>query len=132
MRVLVDTSAWSLALRKKGPAGHPVVEKLRVLIETNQPIVITGLILQEILQAFRDEKTAKRIEKELQSVPLLQLSRKDYVGAAGLKRKCAARGISVTTADCQIAQAAIANQCTLLTNDRDFVRISDVCGLKLG
>jgi hypothetical protein len=28
MKVLVDTSVWSLALRRKGPSAHPTVEKL--------------------------------------------------------------------------------------------------------
>ena len=131
MKVLVDTSVWSLAFRKKGPEKHPAVPKLAALIEENQGICLTGLILQEILQAFKNEKSAKKMERDLEPVPLLQLSRKDYVDAARLRRKCASKGIAVTTADCQIAQAAVANGCPLLTADKDFERISRVSNLKL-
>ena len=131
MKVLVDTSVWSLAFRKKGPEKHPAVRKLSVLIEGNQGICLTGIILQEILQAFRNEKSARKMESDLEPVPLLQLSRKDYVEAARLRRKCASRGIAVTTADCQIAQAAVANDCSLLTADKDFERISRMSNLRL-
>jgi uncharacterized protein (DUF433 family) len=53
MRVLVDTSVWSLALRKKGPSAHSTVEKLTSLLQEDEDVVLTGMILQEILQAFR-------------------------------------------------------------------------------
>jgi predicted nucleic acid-binding protein len=131
MRVLVDTSVWSLALRKKGPADHPTVEKLTSLLDGNQQVVTCGIILQEILQAFRSESTFKKIERHFEPVPLLSMERHDYILAARIKRSCADKGITASTVDCQIAAAAIGHDCHLLTADNDFKRISKVSKLKL-
>ena len=61
MRILVDTSVWSLALRRGGPAEHPAVSKLHRYLDTGEDLFLTVLILQEILQAFRSEKVASQI-----------------------------------------------------------------------
>ena len=55
MTVLVDTSVWSLSLRKDGPANHPAAKKLQSLLLDTQNIVLIGIILQEILQGFKHE-----------------------------------------------------------------------------
>ena len=52
MRILVDTSVWSLALRRNGGAVHPEVKKLKNLILDGEQLFIIGLILQEILQGI--------------------------------------------------------------------------------
>jgi predicted nucleic acid-binding protein len=131
MRVLVDTSVWSLSLRREGPADHVAVVKLTTLIDRNTSLVLTGLILQEILQAFRSDREARRVARYLEPVPLLQLARSDYVAAASLRRRCAAEGVAASTADCQIAAAAIGHKCALLTADADFERIAEVSRLSL-
>ena len=131
MRVLVDTSVWSLSLRKKGPADHPAVGKLFVLLDEGEDVAVTGTILQEVLQAFRHAATARRVARYLEALPLLGLSRSGYVDAAALRRKCASKGVAASTVDCQIAQTAIHHGYLLLTADRDFERISSHTALKL-
>ncbi|MCH7684137.1 MAG: PIN domain nuclease [Gemmatimonadetes bacterium] len=131
MRVLVDTSVWSLSFRKGGPANHTVVRKLAALLTANGNVVLTGLILQEILQAFRPEAAFHKAVDRLEPFPLLEVGRADYVTAARLHRRCASKGLAVTTADCQIAAAAIRHDCLLLTADKDFERIARVANLKL-
>jgi len=131
MRVLVDTSVWSLALRKKGPADHPAVGRLASLLLADEDVFLTGLILQEVLQAFRSEASFRTIVRHLEAFPLLELARPDYVSAAILHRRCASRGVSVSTADCQIAIAAIRHECLLLSADRDFERIARSSDLAL-
>ena len=131
MRVLVDTSVWSLALRKRGPADHPAVRKLSALLLANEDLFLCGLVLQEVLQAFRVETAFRAVARHLEAFPLLELDRAGYAAAAGLHRRCASRGVSASTADCQIASAAIRHECWLLTADRDFERISALSGLKL-
>ena len=131
MRVLVDTSVWSLSLRKGGPSDHPGVRKLALLIENNEDIVLIGVILQEVLQAFRDEGTFRKVATRLDPMLLLDLTREDYVAAARLHRRCASHGIAVSTVDCQIASAAIRHNCALLTVDKDFEQIKSVSALKL-
>jgi predicted nucleic acid-binding protein len=130
-RVLVDTSVWSLALRKKGAADHPAVARLASLLRADEDVFVTGLILQEVLQAFRSETSFRTIVKHFEPFPLLELERADYVYAAGLHRRCAAKGVSASTADCQIASAAVRHRCGLLTADRDFERIARLTDLDL-
>ena len=131
MKVLVDTSVWSLSLRKGGPNDHTAVRKLARLLEEDQELFLTGVILQEILQAFRAETTFRRVERHLRPFPLLSLDRQGFVEAAGLYRRCASKGVAISTIDCEIAAAAIRNDCMLLTADNDFLRMAQHCDLKL-
>ncbi len=131
MRFLVDTSVWSLALRRKGPAEHPAVRKLAMLLEHDEELALTATILQEVLQGFRDDASFRRLEAHLRSIPILPLEREVAVLAARIHRLCAARGVAATTVDCQIAAAASAHRCHLLTADRDFEHIARVFPLKL-
>lgn len=130
MKVLVDTSVWSLSFRKR-PTGHPAVAKLAALLRAGEDVFLTGLILQEILQAFRSDASFKKAAIHLEPFPLLELGRSDFIAAAALHRKCAAEGISVSTADCQIAMAAIRHDCLLLSADQDFTRIARISSLRL-
>ena len=131
MKVVVDTSVWSLSLRAAGPADHPTVQKLTSMLHADEDVFLTGLILQEILQAFRSDSSFHKVAKHLEPFALLELEREDFSAAASLHRECAARGVSVSTADCQIAQAAIRHGCLLLSADKDFERIARFSDLKL-
>ncbi len=131
MRVLVDTSVWSLSLRKEGPAEHPAVEKFVAMLRADEDVFLTGSILQEILQAFRSDSSFRMVARHLEPFPLLDLERSDFIASATLHRKCAARGVTASTADCQIATAAIRHDCLLLSADRDFERIARLSHLKL-
>jgi hypothetical protein len=131
MKVLVDTSVWSLSLRKKGPVNHPAVKKLFALLDEGEDVAITGTILQEVLQAFKNSGTAQRVARNFEALPLLALSRSEYMKAAAIHRKCASKGVAASTVDCQIAEAAIYHGYVLLTADKDFDRIANHTGLKL-
>ena len=131
MRTLVDTSVWSLALRKQGPAQHPAVRQLATFIEEQEEIVLIGLIVQEILQAFRSKSTVETATGYLGVFPIIRLERMDFIEAARLFRRSRAKGLTVSTPDCQIAAAAISYDCSLLTTDQDFHRLTAVCPLRL-
>ena len=131
MRVLVDTSVWSLALRKGGPADHASVERLTALLQGGEDVFVLGIILQEVLQGFRSERTADRLNRRLEPFELLPLERRHYVAAARLRRRCTSRGITPSTIDSMIASAAIAHRCRLLTADENFGHISRVTTLRL-
>jgi predicted nucleic acid-binding protein len=131
VRVLVDTSVWSLSLRRGGPVDHAAVGKLARLLEAGEDVFLTGLILQEILQAFRTEVALRKVARYLEPFDLLDLDRDDYLAAARLHRSCAGKGVSASTSDCQIAAAAIRKRCLLLTSDRDFERIARLSDLEL-
>jgi predicted nucleic acid-binding protein len=130
VKVLVDTSVWSLALRREPLAEHPAVRRLQAVLG-KADVVLTGLVLQEILQAFRVEATVRKVARRLSAFPLLQLDRRHYEAAAVIHRTCASRGVAAATSDCQIAAAAIEHGCALLTADDDFRRIAEHTALRL-
>ena len=131
MRILVDTSVWSLALRRGGPADHPAVVKLRDFLDSGEDLFLTGLILQEILQAFRSEEVAAQTADFFEPFPLLPTESNLCRAAARLYRRCRDKGLAASTLDCHIAAAAMENDCQLLTTDRDFERMSQVCPIEL-
>jgi hypothetical protein len=121
--VLVDTSVWSLALRRDRPAPGREIETLRAVIEAGDACLL-GVILQEVLQGFPSPDRTRRLVAHLAPFPLLTLYRGDYVFAAEIRNKCRGKGVQVSTVDAEIAAAAINHRCSLLTTDADFRSIA--------
>ncbi|MGH8598734.1 MAG: PIN domain-containing protein, partial [Gammaproteobacteria bacterium] len=82
MTLMVDTSVWSLAFRRDGESGAVEVAALRTALVSGEPIVITGLILQELLQGFVGPRARKEILERFSALPVLAPEREDYVDAA--------------------------------------------------
>lgn len=131
MKVIVDTSVWSLALRRKNPDIQAEATKLAELISDGQPIFLLGVILQEILSGIRERSLLIKIRRHLESFPVLEPSRTTYVDAALLGSACRSKGIQAGQIDLLIAQTAIEHDCYLLTTDKDFVEIARNSSLKL-
>jgi len=127
--VLVDTSVWSLALRRNAPADREV-DVLSAAVERGD-VCITGVILQEVLQGFPSLERTRRLVTYLAPFPLIDLHRGDFVLAAEIRNKCRTKGLAVSTIDAQIAGAAINHRCSLLTADRDFAGIARLFPLRL-
>ena len=130
MSVLVDTSVWSLALRRDAPTPAREVDALASAVERGD-VCLTGAILQEVLQGFPSLERTRRLVSYLAPFPLLDVHRGDFVLAAEIRNKCRAKGLAVTTIDAQIAAAAINHRCPLLTADRDFEAIARHFPLRL-
>ena len=131
MKVVVDTSVWSLALRRQSPSRNVYTDKLTALLKQGRPIVLLGVVLQEILQGIRDPADFEKVRQHLDVFPLLALTRDDYVAAAELRNSCRAQGVRASTMDFQIAAACIRNDCALLTADQDFEHMARFCTLQL-
>ncbi|MDZ4700451.1 MAG: PIN domain-containing protein [Rhodothermales bacterium] len=121
MSLLVDTSVWSLALRRDGDLDVPQVRVLREALLGNEIVVTTGLVLQELLQGFAGPTAQEQIIKTFASLPSLQPDRRDHIDAAALRNACRRAGVQIGTIDALIAQLCIRHQLTLLTTDNDFV-----------
>lgn len=107
------------------------MRNLATLLEHGEDVFLIGIILQEVLQGFRDEWTVGRLNRRLDAFGLLPLERRHYVAAARLRRTCLARGVTPSTIDSLIASAAIQHRCRLLTADDDFTHIARVTRLRL-
>ncbi len=130
MTVLVDTSVWSLALRRDRPANSPAVELLTKALESDL-VVTTGIIEQELLQGFLPERTQAEIRRRFGALAAVQPTRNDHVAAADLRNSCRRAGVQLGTIDALIAQLCITHDLELLSTDRDFVHASHHCDLRL-
>jgi hypothetical protein len=131
MMLLVDTSVWSLALRRDIVAVQPEVRQLQQALLGEQTVVTTGLVLQELLQGFSGPKARGQIIDCFSSLPLVQPDRQDHVDAAALRTKCRQGGVQIGTIDALLAQLCIRHQLTLLTTDQDFAHAARHCQLRI-
>ena len=130
MNVLVDTSVWSLALRRDAPSNPPEVHELRRSLESGS-VHCTGLVLQELLQGFAKPKAHKQIIKRFSALPLLVPERDDHIRAADLRNKCRRNGVQAGTIDALLAQLCIRYDLTMLTTDNDFHNMASVVSLSV-
>ena len=131
MSLFVDTSVWSLALRRDSPVHGPEVGALIQAIESGETLLTTGLVLQELLQGFSGPRSREKILDRFSAIPLLAPDRDDHVRAAELRNHCRRGGVQVGTIDALLAQLCIRHDLTMLTADEDFRRIAKHSKLKL-
>jgi predicted nucleic acid-binding protein len=129
--LFVDTSVWSLALRRDASADAPEIQTLVDALAGSQVVVTTGLVLQELLQGFSGPKAAAAIVERFSALALVQPDRADHIAAAELRNECRRAGVQVGTVDALIAQLCIRNEMTLLTTDQDFTHAAKHCELRV-
>lgn len=117
--ILVDTSVWIDFLRGYNSRQRRILHKL---IEEEEDISLTEIILTEILQGIRKDKDFQKIKNYLQEFPILKPKGiETYIAAARIYRDCRKKGKTVRkTVDCVIAAICIENGLTLLHKDSDF------------
>jgi predicted nucleic acid-binding protein len=130
--VLVDTSIWIDFFQR--PAS-PYIEKLESLIRDNNRAVICGIILQEILQGIKDDRSYTLAKERLSVFPFINTSKETYIYASSLYRTIyrtmRKKGITIPPADATIAAIAVSNGIPLFTNDEHFKIITGLSELKL-
>lgn len=130
MNVFVDTSVWSLALRRDSPPDSAEVHELRRALETGA-VYSTGLVLQELLQGFSKPKGHKQIVSHFAALPLLIPDREDHIEAAELHNTCRRKGIQIGTIDALLAELCVRHEMVMLTTDKDFHNIAAVVSLSV-
>lgn len=130
-RVIIDTSVWSEALRRKKNTINSSVAIIRKIIEKDIEILLLGIILQEILSGISNEKLYNEIKKILDDFVYLETTKNDYIYASELSNKCRSNGIKAGSIDYLIASTTIQNDLHLVTYDKDFVNISKYTDLKI-
>ncbi len=130
MKVLVDTSVWSLALRRDAPAHGAHERELRELLREDR-IVMLGPIRQELLSGIRSEAQFKQLRGKLRAFGDAGLEREDYEEAALCSNRCRAAGVQGGTVDFLICAVAQRRKLPVFTTDADFNHYAKVLGLKL-
>lgn len=124
MAVLVDTSVWSLALRRDEQPNSPELKLLIKTLDSGEEIYSTGIILQELLQGFSGAKAAEAIVDRFTAIPMLVPETTDHIKAAEIRNKGRRKGIQIGTIDALIAQLSLRYKLSLLTADKDFRHMS--------
>lgn len=131
MSLFVDTSVWSLALRRDVPPDVAEVVRLSDALTSGEPVFTTGIVLQELLQGYAGPKAQAEIVERFRALLLLSPDRDDHIKAAQLRNECRRRGIQVGTIDALLAQLCIANDLLMLSSDQDFAFMSEHSALRL-
>jgi predicted nucleic acid-binding protein len=131
LKLLVDTSVWSIAMRRDHSEGHPSVDFLADALRHEGSIFTTGLILQEILQGFSGPKARKQILDRFTPLPLIVPQREDHTAAADLRNECRRRGLQIGTIDALLARLCIRYELVMLSTDRDFEYVARIAPLRL-
>ena len=131
MSIFVDTSVWSLALRRDSPTPGPEARYLAQALQAGEVIFTTGLVLQELLQGFTGPKAREAIVDRFAALPLVVPDREDHISAAELRNACRRNGVQVGTIDALYAQLCIRHELLMLSTDIDFERIAGQTPLEL-
>jgi predicted nucleic acid-binding protein len=134
MMVLVDTSVWSLALRRKrtdlSPAEDGLKTSLRELVEQGRAQIV-GPVREELLSRIRVDEAFRKVRDALRAFDEPQLRIRDYEEAARISNICRARGIAGSPVDFLICAVAHLRNWQVFTTDRYFIRYSKVLPLRL-
>ena len=131
MTLLVDTSVWSLALRRDVEVTTNEVLALHEAIEGSDAVVTTGLVLQELLQGFNGPNDRQAIIDRFGALPLIQPDRQDHVAAAEVRNACRRSGVQIGTIDALLIQLCGRYDLTMLSADKDFLNASRLVPFKL-
>ena len=129
MKVIVDTSVWSLALRRRAPA-HATVGELRRLI-THGRVAMLGPIRQELLSGIRDRTTFRSLRDHLRAFTDELVDHEDYERAAEHFNTCRAAGVQGSNTDFLLCAVAERRSFTVLTTDADFRRYAALLPVRL-
>jgi predicted nucleic acid-binding protein len=123
VQVLVDTSIWSLALRRPGQrlseAESSRVALLRDLIQDGRARLI-GPIRQELLSGVREQAQFEKLRAQLRAFPDELLIMEDYEEAAHWSNECRRRGLTGSGVDFLICGVSLLRQWQIFTADADF------------
>ena len=129
--VLVDTSVWSEALRRKSGQGRvEVIFALRGLIEKGMARLI-GPIRQEILSGIRESKIFELLKLKLRGFPDIPIRIEDYEYAGELFNACRQKGFQGTNVDMLICAVALKRNFDIFTLDGDFRHYAKAIPIRL-
>jgi predicted nucleic acid-binding protein len=130
VKVLADTCAWSLLLRRKNRAAMTSVQQftlasLKEAIQDSR-VAIIGPIRQEVLSGIKDQAQFEKLRTALAAFPDEPLTTLHYEEAARLFNLCRSRGVECGSIDILICAVAVQMQLDILTYDQGLARCIQV------
>jgi len=124
MMILVDTSVWSLAIRRQDKAlsaeENEIKQELAELIKEGRAQLI-GPVRQELLSGIRTDAQYEVLRADLRAFDHPELTVEDYEEAARTSDRCRAKGLMGSAVDFLICAVAMRRNWQILTSDRDFL-----------
>jgi hypothetical protein len=130
MNVLVDTSVWSLALRRAKRVDETPSQELGELIQEGR-VVMIGPVRQELLSGIKVKAQFDLLRDRLRAFPDLELETADHEEAAAVFNRCRERGIQGSNTDFLICAVAQRRDLAIYTTDGDFLQYAKVLKLAL-
>jgi predicted nucleic acid-binding protein len=134
MRVVVDTSIWSLALRRQRKRlslpQRSLVLLLKDLIVSGDAILLC-VVRQELLTGISSEQTFEDMCQHLRDFDDLPPDVDDYERAASAANDCIRGGTAPTTTDMLICAVAMGRDLAILTSDGDFEEYAKHLSIRL-
>jgi predicted nucleic acid-binding protein len=118
MNVLVDSTIWSLALRRK-VSSAPEVLVWRELVRRGRARIL-GPVRQEVLSGIREPARYEKLRDALRAFPDISLTSLHYERAAEISNLCRAHGVQGSATDFLICATSELENLSILTTDRDF------------
>jgi predicted nucleic acid-binding protein len=124
MKVLVDTSVWSLVLRRKfRPENASTESELASLIADGR-VAIIGPIRQELLSGIGEPAQFERLRQHLRAFSDTEITRDDYEEAAAFYNRCRSKGIQGSNTDFLMCAIAVRHDFSIFTTDADFTHFA--------
>lgn len=130
MNVLIDTSVWSLALRRARRIDDRIPGELALLIGEGR-VVMLGAIRQELLSGIKIQHQFEQLRDHLRSFPDVAISMQDHEDAAYLFNRCRSHRIQGSNTDFLLCAVASRRKYSIFTTDADFQHYSRVVPIKL-
>ena len=126
--ILVDTSVWSLALRRRRKARLSSAE-IAIVNEwkrksRNSETALIGIVRQEVLSGIRDQAQFQLLKNALDTFPHLTTSVADHDRAAECFNLCRSAGITGDPVDMLVCACAIRHDVAIFSVDPDYERYS--------
>jgi predicted nucleic acid-binding protein len=117
--LLFDTSIWIDFFSGTDSAE---VKLLAYYLKEDLPVFTCPVIIQEVLQGIRDDKSFEEVKNSFLALPVLTENPVDAaIGAAQIYRHLRKKGITIRKSnDCLIAYYALKKSKRVIHKDRDF------------
>lgn len=125
MKVLVDTSVWSLALRRQKNAALSSEQQRAVTALADLMLdgraVMMGAIRQELLSGIKSQTSFDALKSTLTAFEDVPLAMQDFEKAAEVFNTCRANGVQGSNTDFLICALSVNHHLPIFSVDNDFL-----------
>jgi predicted nucleic acid-binding protein len=130
MKVIIGTSIWSLALRRRKVQENKYVEELEELIKEVRAQLI-GPVRQELLNGIKSEKQFRVLKKHLRAFKDLDIETVDYELASEYFNTARKNGIQGSNTDFLLCAVSTRLRMPIFATDKDFLNFQSVLPIEL-